>query len=201
MARHCRLCYGVGHNRRTCPSATPTQKSAYQSTSNVRRSGSRCSYCLRFRREIDRTHNVRNCPKRREDAVVWTKENAPFAENLAEELPKYGIGVGAIIAHAYNKDHFYVVTQVNWDNISKDSIANAFSAVAMDEIDPDNTWSWRGFELPNISGLRETAWSDTVVVNPLSEEEIRKQMPDDFKFGYYGMPDKLRDKKRKRRRR
>ena len=209
MARHCGLCYGTRHNRRTCPNATPQQKTMQASSTGTtygigtrKRNASRCSYCLRHRNEIDRTHNVRNCSKRREDAVIWTKNNVPFAESVASVLPKYGIGVGAIIKKSYDRENaFYIVTKVNWDQISSGNIYGAFSASALSEVDHEDPWHWRTFELPKMHEVPGTQWSDTVVINPLAESEIMKQIPNDFKFGYYGIPDKLRDKPRIRRRR
>lgn len=209
MARHCGLCYGTGHNRRTCPNATPQQKAIQTLRTGTtygigtrKRNASRCSYCLRYRSEIDRTHNVRNCHRRREDAVIWTKNNVPFAESLANALPKYGIGVGAIIKKSYDSENsFYIVTKVNWDDISNDSMNGAFSAAALSEVDHEDSWNWRSFELPKMQEVPGTQWSDTVVINPLTENEVMKQIPNDFKFGYYGVPDKLRDKPRRPRRR
>jgi len=202
--RHCRICYNTGHNRRTCPQANAAQKSAYQDKTAIkRRSGSRCSYCNRYKYITDRSHNRRNCPEKQKDAVAWTANNAPAAKRIAEELPKYGIGFGAIVSKSYERqrDVYYIVTGINWDSISGDNIHGAFSAVRLSEQDHDDSWNVRNFELPKMEGVDATTYSDTVVVNPISADAVKAQIPSDFELGYYGMPDHMRTTPRKKRRR
>lgn len=203
MARHCRLCYNVGHNRRTCPSANNGSSSTNSTQAKtMNRNGARCSYCLRHS-VVDRTHNVRNCSRRRNDAVAWADKNKVFAEKFVQSFPKYGIGVGSIVEKTYHLDNprYYVVTHINWDNISHDNFYSAFTALPIDKQD-DDAYSWqRQFDLPRMSEIMETEYSDTVVLSTIPERMIINQIPHDFHLGYYGMPDKLRDKPRRRRRR
>lgn len=201
--RHCRICYNTGHNRRTCPQANAAQKSTYQENTTIRRrKGSRCSYCNKYKYTVDTTHNRRNCPEKQKDAVAWTERNAPSAKFIADELPKYGIGVGAIVTKSWElkRDVFYVVTAVNWDSISGEQTHNSFHAVLISE-DPENVWNVRGFDLPNMAGLDATKYSDTIVVNPISADSVKSQIPSDFKLGYYALPQHMRFEPRKRRKR
>ena len=86
---YCRRCYGTGHNRRSCPQASPETKQRYKDGDLARK----CTYCR------EKGHTKRKCNQRNADIANYVKENKVYRKAVIEQMQREGLSIGALVVH------------------------------------------------------------------------------------------------------
>ncbi len=127
----CHYCYGVGHNRRTCPKLRKEAEEGNGYAEEVLRRQNRreeaivrnCSYCKTT------GHNQKTCMVLQTDRIKIVTANKKFREEMFEKIQQHGIGVGMVFTYtAFSDTHVFFVDQLIWDNIL---VKNAKEAICV----------------------------------------------------------------------
>lgn len=113
--RHCRYCYGTGHNIRSCPrikEQAATNPNSWQAArvKTYKETTRTCTYC----REIG--HNKSTCKKLLADFKDECQKNVEYRKDLLEKMKSSGFGTGALVSTRYG-DRPSLVTEIKWELI------------------------------------------------------------------------------------
>lgn len=111
----CRLCYGKGHNRSSCPTLPEAERKE-----NVK--SRKCSWCSAS------GHTKRTCKQRVADREKYIVTNATYRQEVLNLMKVHGLGVGSLVGYtkwdSKNKDDIdpetvCMITDIKWDEIQQ----------------------------------------------------------------------------------
>ena len=182
MARRCGYCGMGGHNRRTCNAMSPELKERYQKVSSSK--SITCGYC-----GIG-GHNRTTCNKAVDDYFLKIQSTKQYRKDFIEDMNSIGLGVGSLVKSNY--EALYFVQEIVWENLVKSSDGcNALRCMVIggdtDKLYRLRTPRWMGIrEQINDYYTRERLMkldSNFEVINPITSEELKKQIPSDYLVG------------------
>jgi hypothetical protein len=113
---YCRRCYQTGHNKRSCPQASPETKERYKTGDLARK----CSYC-----KVG-GHTKRKCEKRGKDIAEYAAENSKYRKAYLEAMVQHGLSIGSLVTHVsiehktiddMKPEYIGMVTHIEWNDI------------------------------------------------------------------------------------
>ena len=184
---YCRQCYGVGHNRRGCPTLSPEVKAMYKNGDRARK----CSYCS------EKGHTKRKCEKRTVDITEYIKENSEYRKAVIDKMKWEGLSIGALVIDKdYVKEgldnlkpeHLAMVLNIEWDKIQTNRRDQRVVNTERLHHNPDHWNQYMSFRAPLVmDDDSRYSWNNYHVVS--RGGNIEKVMPDDFLLGTSGVDD------------
>ncbi len=184
---YCRRCFQTGHNRRSCPEASPETKQRYKDGDLARK----CSYCS------EKGHTKRKCEKRTNDMLQYIKENSEYRKAVIDKMKWEGLSIGALVIHKdYAKDgldnlkpeHLAIVTQIEWDKIQTNRRDQRIVNCERLHHNPDHWNQYMSFRAPLVmDDDSRYSWNNYHVIS--RGGNIEKHMPDGFLLGTSGVDD------------
>ena len=114
---YCRRCYQKGHNKRSCPQASPETKERYKTGDLARK----CSYCY------TPGHTKRKCEKRAKDIAEYAAENKKYRKAYLDAMVQHGLSIGSLVTHMgaggekpldeMRPEYIGMVTHIEWNDI------------------------------------------------------------------------------------
>ena len=176
---YCRVCYTVGHNRRSCPSLSEDTKQRYKNGDLARK----CSYCYTT------GHTRRKCEKLATDMSADVKLNAEYRQEVAAYLLQKGIGVGTMVKRnkrdGYDIESVYMITGIEFDTLTHRE--PAIYCLRAKDLHTDSLWD-RSFALPlDAPHMNQYNWSTCEVVSPVEESDVKPLITDEWLTGKSGL--------------
>lgn len=180
---YCRLCYEVGHNRRSCPKASETLKARYKDGDLARK----CSYCK------EKGHTKRKCETLAKDKQEYIKQNSQYRDFVMHSMEVQGLSIGCLVMpRGYTPEEIqarpeqiYMIVGVEWDDIQDRQKGNRVlqvRSIVNDEV------AWFAVPRTNSSNDYYGYGQCTLLSNPRGD--IRQHMPTGWLDGTSGT-DKL----------
>lgn len=185
---YCRVCYGIGHNRRGCPQLSEATKARYKSGDLARK----CSYCYTA------GHTRRKCEKLKLDMASDVQQNSDYRHKIAAYMISSGLGVGALVKrHDGSQEDIFMVDEIEFDSLTHRE-PNSVAILATNITDPSQRR--RNFTLPFDAPLPSSDhyvnhWYACKVVSPADEETVRGMISAEWLTGKSGL-DKHYQKRR-----
>ena len=179
---YCRACYGIGHNRRSCPQLSPETKARYKSGDLARK----CSYCYTA------GHTRRKCERLVEDMANDVRKNKEYREKIAAFMISQGLGIGALIQRVEGGDDAhvpYMITRINLDDLTHRDYN--LCLIQAKDITSEDSWD-RSFSLPlEAPAVCEDAysykWYSCKVIAPVDGESVRGMFSAEWFTGKSGL--------------
>ena len=185
---YCRVCYGIGHNRRGCPQLSEATKARYKTGDLARK----CSYCYTT------GHTRRKCEKLKLDMASDVQQNSEYRHKLAAFMISSGLGVGALVKRQDgNQEDMFMVDEIQLDSITHRE-PNSVAILATNITDPSQRR--RNFTFPFDAPLPSSDhyvnhWYACKIVSPADEEAVRGMISAEWLSGKSGL-DKHYQKRR-----
>lgn len=185
---YCRVCYGIGHNRRGCPQLSEATKARYKTGDLARK----CSYCYTA------GHTRRKCEKLSLDMTNDVRQNSEYRHKLAAFMISSGLGVGALVKRQDgSQEDMFMIDEIELDNITHRE-PNSVAILATNITDPSQRR--RNFTFPFDAPLPSTDhyvnhWYACKIVSPADEETVRGMISAEWLTGKSGL-DKHYQKRR-----
>ena len=180
----CRRCYQLGHNKRSCPQASPETLERYKSGDLARK----CSYCS------NKGHTKRKCEVRGKDIAQYIAENKKYRKAYLDALVQHGLSVGSLVTHVsraekgldnIRPEYIGMVTHIEWNSIQyrqRSSRPIQAKRLAME----DGAWNndmW--MSSPKIDNEDYDGWGNCHVLS--RREDILSYVPADWLDGTSGI--------------
>lgn len=183
----CYKCYGVGHNRRNCPTLSEAEKAHFKEGEGARK----CSYCN------GTGHNRKSCATLRVDIQAYSLDNAAYRKETLDKMVASGLGIGSLIFRGepntpldkIEPDELFVVANIDWHRIQRKAIGDY---VLWGHCVGENGYS-NNFNLP---GTRSYARYETNVLTRVAPDSILASVPDGWLNGKSGSEDFFKGRKR-----
>ncbi len=180
---YCKRCYKAGHNKRSCPEASPETKARYKTGDLARK----CSYCY------NAGHTKRKCEKRTKDIAEYVAENKKYRKAYLDTLIQNGLSIGSLVTHTaradkgmdnLKPDQIGMVTHIDWNEIQYKRRSNRPIQAKRLGLEENNWNSEMWFGSPPIPNVEYDGWGNCCVLS--RRNDIMSYVPADWLDGLSG---------------